>query len=138
MTVLLTPGPGVDPAAVAAGRPDVLAVPYVSQALVLPHCVAVVSHCGAGTMFGALVHGLPQLCLPQGTDQPANAAAVAGSGAGLVLAPDEVDADAVDDALDRVLTDPAVRAAASRVRAEIDRMPAPAELLPTLLDRVAG
>ncbi len=138
VNVLLTTGPGVDPAAVAAGRPDVLAVPYVSQALVLPHCVAVVSHCGAGTMFGALVHGLPQLCLPQGTDQPANAAAVAGSGAGLVLAPDEVDADAVDDALDRVLTDPAVRAAASRVRAEIDRMPAPAEVLPTLLDRVAG
>jgi len=105
---------------------------------VLPHCVAVVSHCGAGTMFGALAHGLPQLCLPQGTDQPANAAAVAASGAAVVLAPDRVDVDSVSGALDRVLADPAIRAAAGRVRAEIDRMPAPAEVLPALLDRVAG
>ena len=138
VNVVVTTGPGVDPADVAGGRPNVLAVPYLSQALVLPHCVAVVSHCGAGTMFGALAHGLPQLCLPQGTDQPANAAAVAASGAAVVLAPDRVDVDSVSGALDRVLADPAIRAAAGRVRAEIDRMPAPAEVLPALLDRVAG
>ena len=138
VNVVVTTGPGVDPADVAGGRPNVLAVPYLSQALVLPHCVAVVSHCGAGTMFGALALGLPQLCLPQGTDQPANAAAVAASGAAVVLAPDRVDVDSVSGALDRVLADPAIRAAAGRVRAEIDRMPAPAEVLPALLDRVAG
>jgi UDP:flavonoid glycosyltransferase YjiC (YdhE family) len=137
INVLATTGPGVDPAAVAADRPNVLAVPYVSQALVLPHCVAVVSHCGAGTMFGALAHGLPQLCLPQGTDQPANAAAVARSGSGVVLTPDQVNPDSVSGALDRVLGDPAIRAAAERVRAEIDQMPAPADVLPTIIDRVA-
>lgn len=137
VNVLVTTGPGVDPVAVAGDRPNVLAVPYVSQALVLPHCVAVVSHCGAGTMFGALTHGLPQLCLPQGTDQPANAAAVAQSGAGIVLTPDQVGADSMRDALDRVLGDPSVRAAAKRVRAGIDRMPAPDEVRAVLIERVA-
>jgi len=88
-------------------------------------------------MFGALAHGLPQLCLPQGTDQPANAAAVARSGSGVVLTPDQVNPDSVSGALDRVLGDPAIRAAAERVRAEIDQMPAPADVLPTIIDRVA-
>jgi UDP:flavonoid glycosyltransferase YjiC (YdhE family) len=137
VNVLVSTGPGVDPATVAGGRTTVLAVPYVSQALVLPHCVAVVSHCGAGTMFGALTHGLPQLCLPQGTDQPANAAAVARSGAGVVLTPDQLDDESVAGALDRVLRDPAIRAAARRMRTEIDRMPAPADVLPLVLDRVS-
>lgn len=137
VNVVVTTGPGVDPAIVAEGRPNVLAVQYLSQALALPHCAAVVSHCGAGTMFGALTHGLPQLCLPQGTDQPANAAAVARSGAGIMLTPDQVDADAVRHALDRVLSDPSIRAAAQRLRAEIDAMPAPADVLRTLIDRVS-
>lgn len=133
VNVVVTTGPGVDPADVAGGRPNVLAVPYLSQALVLPHCVAVVSHCGAGTMFGALGHGLPQLCLPQGTDQPANASAVARAGAGVVLPPDEVTADGVAAALDEVLVGSALRAGAERVRAEIDDMPRPAEALVRLL-----
>lgn len=135
VNVLVTTGPGSDPAFLAAGRPAVLAVPFVSQALVLPHCVAVISHCGAGTMFGALAHGLPQLCLPQGTDQPANAAAVARAGAALVLPPDRVDAGSVALALDRVLHDPAIRSAAGRVRAEIDRMPAAEDVLPVIIGR---
>lgn len=138
VNVLVTTGPGVDPAEVAGGRSNVLAVPFVSQALVLPHCVAVVSHCGAGTMFGALTHGLPQLCLPQGTDQPANAAAVGQAGAGVVLTPDRVDVESVAGALDRVLGDPAIRAAAQRVRAEIEQRPAAADVLPVLVDRATG
>lgn len=136
VNVVVTTGPGVDPADVAGGRRNVLAVPYLSQALVLPRCVAVVSHGGAGTMFGALGHGLPQLCLPQGTDQPANAAAVARAGAGVVLAPEQVEVETVAAALDHVLDDPAIRVAAERLRAEIDRMPAPAAVLPQLVDRV--
>jgi UDP:flavonoid glycosyltransferase YjiC (YdhE family) len=136
VNVVVTTGPGVDPAAVVGDRPNVLALPYLSQALVLPHCAAVVSHCGAGTMFGALCFGLPQLCLPQGTDQPFNADAVARAGAGEVLTPDQVTVDAVDRALERVLRDPAVRAAAGRLRAEIDDRPTPREALRVLLDRI--
>lgn len=136
VNVVVTTGPGVDPETVAGGRPAVLARPYLPQALVLPHCSAVVSHCGAGSMFGALVHALPQLCLPQGTDQPSNAAAVAKAGVGLVLGPGEVDAGTVARALDQLLEDSAFRAATARIRSEIEEMPAPASALRTLLARV--
>ena len=69
--------------------------PFLPQAAVLPHCRAVVSHAGAGTMLGALCHGLPQLCLPQGTDQPSNTAALLPTGAALALQPDEITAASV-------------------------------------------
>ena len=85
---------------------------------------AVVSHAGAGTMLGALCHGLPQLCLPQGTDQPFNTAALLPTGAALALQPDEITADAVAEALGRLLGEPSYRAAAPaarRDRADADR-----------------
>lgn len=135
VNVVVTTGPGVDPAAVAGGRSAVLAVPYVSQALVLPHCAAVISHCGAGTMFGALAFGLPQLCLPHGTDQPFNAAAVARAGAGLVLDPDGVTAGRVASALDDVLDGSALRDAARRLRHEIESMPSAGQALGELVGR---
>jgi UDP:flavonoid glycosyltransferase YjiC (YdhE family) len=83
-----------------------------------------VSHAGAGTMLGALCHGRPQLCLPQGTDQPFNTAALLPTGAALALQPAEITADAVAAAVGRLLHEPAFRAAAERLRDEIDRMPA--------------
>ena len=46
-----------------------------------------------GIMFGALANGLPQLLLPQGADQFANADACRDAGVALTLAPDEVTAD---------------------------------------------
>ena len=76
VSVVATTGPGFDPADLGPLPENVMAVPYLAQAQVLPHCAAIVSHTGAGTMLGALCFGLPQLCLPQGTDQPSNAAAV--------------------------------------------------------------
>ena len=68
---------------VAAGRvrPDQLGdVPdnvtvqsWVAQAKLLPHVDVVVHHGGSGTTLGALTVGAPQLILPQGADQFANA-----------------------------------------------------------------
>jgi hypothetical protein len=102
------------------------------QAAVPPHCRAVASHAGAGTMLGALCYGLPQLCLPQGTDQPSNTAALVPTGAALALQPDEI-ADAVAEALGRLLNEPSFRQAANRLRAEIERMPTAAAVLHEVL-----
>lgn len=88
---------------------------FLPQAAVLPHCRAVVSHAGAGTMLGALCYGLPQLCLPQGTDQPSNTAALLPTGAALALQPDDITADAVAEALGRLLNEPSFRQAANRL-----------------------
>src|SRR5215211_4492275 len=80
-----------------------------------------------------LCYGLPQLCLPQGTDQPSNTAALLPTGAALALQPNEIAADAVAEALGRLLNEPSFRQAANRLRAEIERMPPAAAVLRDLL-----
>jgi UDP:flavonoid glycosyltransferase YjiC (YdhE family) len=84
-------------------------------------------------MLGALCHGLPQLCLPQGTDQPSNTAALLPTGAALALQPGEVTADAVADALGRLLDDGSFRTAARALQAEIAAMPAAEIVLDQIL-----
>jgi UDP:flavonoid glycosyltransferase YjiC (YdhE family) len=133
VNLVVTTGPGFDPALLGPVPPAVRTAPFLPQAAVLPHCRAVVSHAGAGTMLGALCYGLPQLCLPQGTDQPSNTAALLPTGAALALQPDEITPDAVAEALGRLLNEPSFRQAASRLRAEIERMPAAAAVLEELL-----
>ena len=132
LNLLLTTGPGVDPATLGPLPPAVRTAPFLPQAAVLPHCRVVVSHAGAGTMLGALCHGLPQLCLPQGTDQPSNTTALLPTGAALALWPGSVTADAVADALDRLLHEPSFAAAAAGLRAEIAAMPPADEVLADL------
>jgi UDP:flavonoid glycosyltransferase YjiC (YdhE family) len=132
VNLVVTTGPGVDRAALEPLPESVLCAPYLPQATVLPRCSAVVSHAGAGTMLGALCHGLPQLCLPQSTDQPFNTAALLPTGAALALQPDQITAPAVAEALARLLGDPSFRQAAERLRGEIARMPPPDDVLPEL------
>ena len=93
----------------------------------LPSCDVVVGHGGSGTTLGALAHGLPMLLVPKGADQFDNAARCEEAGAAIVLAPDDVTADAVRDALLRLLDDPSFRPSAERVAAEIAAMPSPSE-----------
>lgn len=135
VNLILTTGPGFDPELLGPLPPSVRTVPYVPQAAVLPHCRAVVSHAGAGTMLGALCLGLPQLCLPQGTDQPSNTAALLPTGAALGLEPQDITADAVADALGRLLNEPTFREAARRLRTEIQRMPSADAVLEEILMR---
>ena len=81
------------------------------------------------------MHGLPQLCLPQGADQFLNAAAIASVGAGLAILPDECTPEAVTHAVERLLGDQAFRDAAKRVAASIASMP-PVEEVAALLETV--
>lgn len=125
---------------VAAGRvrpeelgdvPDNVTVrSWVSQADLLPHVDVVVHHGGSGTTLGALAAGVPQLVLPQGADQFANADAVHAAGAGLRLLADEVSADAIADHVRTLLPggDGGHRDAARVIAAEIARMPSPDEV----------
>ena len=88
VNVVATCGPGIDPAAFGPQPPHVLIAPYLPHALLLPRCDLVVSQGGAGIMLGALMHGIPQLMLPQGADQFINADACTRAGAALAVAPD--------------------------------------------------
>jgi UDP:flavonoid glycosyltransferase YjiC (YdhE family) len=123
VNVIVTTGPDFDTSLLGPDQTAVFAAPFLPQAAVLPHCTAVLSHAGAGTMLGALCHGLPQLCLPQGTDQPFNTEALLPTGAALALQPGQITPDAVAEVLSRLIGEPSFRQAANRLRGEIDEMP---------------
>ncbi|RZT82986.1 MGT family glycosyltransferase [Micromonospora violae] len=122
---------------VAAGRvpldqmgevPDNVSVhPWVSQAELLPLVDLVVHHGGSGTTLGALAVGVPQVMLPQGADQFANADTLAAAGVAVRLLPDEVDAHAIAEQARRLLSGhDAHREAARLIAEEIAGLPSPA------------
>ena len=107
---------------------------YVSQALVLPRASAVVAHAGSGAVLATFAHGLPMLLMPTGADQFENADRCVELGAGLVLMPGEVTAEAVRAAVERLIAEPSFRAGAGEVAAEIEAMPAPRDVARRLAD----
>ena len=123
--VVVTLGVDGDPAAHGAQPDNVHVRRFIAQAELLPRCDAVIAHGGAGTMLGALAHGLPLLVLPQGADQYLNGERVAAAGAGLSLAPAQATNATIARAIDTLLGDTRRRAGAQRVAAEIAAMPGP-------------
>ena len=99
---------------------------YIPQTELLPLCAAVISHGGSGTFLGALAHGLPQVWVPQGADQFANAEAGERYGAGLTLHTEDVTTALVSDAVEKLLCDESSRLAAQELSREISEMPEPA------------
>src|SRR5215468_644990 len=114
---LVTTGPAVDPAVVPA--PDNVTVTrWVRHADVLPHCSAVITHGGHGTVMKALIAGVPLIVVPMGRDQPDNAARVLYASAGIRLRKN-ASADALRGAIGRVNGDPRYRAAADAMAARL-------------------
>ena len=120
---LVTVGPGGDPDALGPTPANVHVERYIPQGQLLPLCSLVVSHAGSGTFLGALAHGLPQLCLPQGADQFLNADAGRDAGAALSLESPHVSADAIRSAVEQLLGEPSYRTSAGLIAAEIATMP---------------
>jgi MGT family glycosyltransferase len=130
--VLVAVGPRFELELLGEQPDNVQVESWVDQPAVLDRSTAVVSHGGSGTFLGALARGLPQLCLPQAADQFRNAEGGIRTGAALVLRPPEVTPSALREAVERLLTDEGVRAAAHRVAAEIAGMPGPDEVASVL------
>lgn len=130
--VLVTVGPQGDPAMVGPQPAHVRVERYVPQNRVLPHCDAVVSHAGSGTVLATAAHGLPQLCLPQGADQFLNAAAVESAGSGISLMPGDANADDMRGAVARLLVEPSFRDAAKSISVSIAAMPSPDDVAAVL------
>ncbi|MFD6619296.1 nucleotide disphospho-sugar-binding domain-containing protein [Streptomyces albidoflavus] len=103
--------------------------------LFIDSCDAMVHHSGSGTMLTAATVGLPQLALPQWSDQFALGEQLEAVGAGIAL--DDVarqDDDAlIRDSVQLLLDKPEYRTAAQAVGREIAAMPSPAEVAADLL-----
>jgi MGT family glycosyltransferase len=125
VAVVATVGTDQDPAGLGPVPGNARVERFIPQATVLPTCTAVVHHGGAGTTFGSLAHGLPQVVIPQGADNFDNAAMVERAGVALVLRPGEVTADNVQNAVRLILNEPGYAEAARQAASEIAAMPAP-------------
>jgi hypothetical protein len=135
--VVVTVGPRGGPDALGPQPSNVHVARYIAQQDLLPHCAGVISHAGSGTFLAALAAGLPQVCVPQAADQFLNGAAAEAAGCGITIRPADFTADLVRAAVERVLADTAVRAAAQRLRDEIASMPAPTEVARRLTTVIA-
>jgi UDP:flavonoid glycosyltransferase YjiC (YdhE family) len=132
-TVVLTTGPH-DPRSLGQLPPNVRARAYLPQSLVLPNVALVVSQGGAGPLVGSLLQAVPHLVLPAHDQrQQAVASVTAGIGTGLRLPADQVTPDAVAAAVIELLSDLRFELAASKVRAQVERLPGPEQVLELVL-----
>jgi MGT family glycosyltransferase len=136
VSLILTIGRDRDPAEFGPQPPNVHIAPYIPQSLVLAMCDLVLSHCGSGTMYAALAHGLPMVNVPVGMDQPENAARCARLKLGLTVDPTTGTADEIREAVCQVLTDPVYRTNAQRVQQAMQALPGPSDVA-AVLERLA-
>ncbi len=131
-SVIVTSGP--NPIEALGPQPaNVHVVPYVAQSVVLANVDLVVSHAGAGGTVGALAHGLAHLMLPgRGQSQITLAEAVHRAGAGLRLADSERGPADIARAALRLSSESRFANAARAIRAQLDELPGPREVLAML------
>lgn len=79
---LLTAGPALDTDGLEVPR-NARLVEFIPHRTVLPHAALVITHAGWQTVNAALAEGVPLVCIPDGRDQPDNAARVLACGAGV-------------------------------------------------------
>jgi MGT family glycosyltransferase len=114
---LVTTGPAVDPAVISAPG-NVTVTRWARHADVLPHCSAVITHGGHGTVMKALIAGVPLVLVPLGRDQPDNAGRVVHAGAGIRLRKNAT-TGALRAAVSQLTDDPSYRAAAQHMAARL-------------------
>ena len=120
---VVTTGRGHDPAVLDTGSTDVVRRRWVDQDRVLSRVAAVVSHGGAGTVAGALCHGVPLVVVPQGADQFAHARRVEELGVGIAVPPSASNSE-LDNAVASVLHDERFRTATLEIPARRRSFPA--------------
>lgn len=130
---LMSSGPAVQAESLGGLPENVTLVDWVPQADLMPHVDVAVHHAGSGTLFSALANGVPQVLLPQGADQFANAAWLADAGAARQILPAEITPSTIAEAIRAVLGDERARTAARGLQREIALMPSPEESIERLV-----
>jgi UDP:flavonoid glycosyltransferase YjiC (YdhE family) len=136
LNVVVTVGRDRSPAEFADLAPNLHVERYIPQSLLLPHCAAVISHAGYGTVMGSFLHGLPSVLVPIGADQPMHANRCEELGTSLSLDRNHLTPEIVRNAIRRVLREPDFRTRARALADEIAVMPG-ADASVALLERVA-
>ncbi|WP_456639518.1 glycosyltransferase [Bradyrhizobium sp. USDA 10063] len=120
---VFTTGPNLDIADLRSPK-NVHLVRGAPHDSVMKSVSLVISQGGHGTVARSLINALPQLVLPMGRDQLANAARVEAKGVGLRLAPTASEPEIVA-AINRLISEPQFKVEARKlgeaIKAEIDR-----------------
>ncbi|SFB25830.1 glycosyltransferase [Amycolatopsis marina] len=119
---------------------NVRAVDYVPLNQLLPSCSALIHHGGPGSFTAGAAHQVPQLVMDSADASiaekfptcSATARYVIEQGAGLSLDLKKPSADSIRERISRVLEEPSFRAGAARVYNDLQAMPSPVDLVPTL------
>ena len=130
--VVMTVGHDQDPAELAPFPANARVERFIPQAELLPSCSVIVHHGGAGTTFGALAHGVPQVILPQGADNYEHAAMCEQAGTAITLRPAMLDPANLAATVRRVVLDETYATSSRRCAAEIAAMPDAAAVANTL------
>ncbi len=107
--------------------PSVHVQEYLAQSIVLPHVDVVVSHGGAGTTLGALLHGLPHVVVPQQryrASQLRNAERVEELGLGIAVKQAEL-SETIADAVREVLGNASYRENSLAMSKTLRELPSP-------------
>jgi MGT family glycosyltransferase len=110
---------------------------WVSHGDLLPRCSAVVTVGGKATILAAMEAGAPLVIVPTSWDKPDNARRVVEAGAGVRLSRRHCTPERLRGAVREVLSNPAYRAAAQEIAAELAAAPGPAGAA-DLLEQLAG
>ena len=135
---VLTTGQDFDPSTLGATPANLRVERYVPQHLLLQRVSVLISHTGSGAVLGGATFGVPQLSLPIAADQFENADAVSSAGAGLTLEPDEIGADSLLGAMNRLLSEATFALRGRELADEIAAMPHPSDQIALLTALASG
>jgi UDP:flavonoid glycosyltransferase YjiC (YdhE family) len=135
--VLVATGPQIPVDHLGTVPTNVMLCEWVPQTEVLQHADVVVHHGGSGTTLGAAARGIPQLIMPLGADQHANAAEIAAAGCGFQLDPNTSDGPTIADHVRQLLSSREIGIPAAKLAAEIAALPSPAEAMTNLTHLVS-
>jgi len=100
---------------------DAVVVSYAPQMELLSRAALTITHAGLNTTMQSLFFGVPMIAIPMTHDQPAIAARIGWTGAGLVIAPGQSSVTRLRAGVEQVLGDSRYRMAASKLRDAIAR-----------------
>jgi UDP:flavonoid glycosyltransferase YjiC (YdhE family) len=110
---------------------------YLPLSAFLGTCSLAVHHGGSGTTAAALHYGIPQLVLPEHSDNPLIAQRMVKRKVGLSLPFADITPEGVRDLAQRILSYPGYAEAAREVSAEMQTQPSPASVIHRLMRALA-
>lgn len=125
LNIVVTVGKDKDPAELETQPSNVHVARYIPQSQILPYCDLLVTHGGHNTILAAIDAGLPLVVVPFLSDQPDNARRCAELGLGRIIAPPNLNPQAVRDAVRAAMMEPSYRDNMRLMRAEMRALPGP-------------